>query len=731
MQYLQAVPTLVAVLLLAFLGFLVIHNQYKRVNLFFLFFVIVDALWLASVYTINFTVLNTNAILGRVVFAFSIGLVIGAFSFIDSLLHFYRGHVVKRILYVYSVLLFGVTLLTPLIIRDVGFDAHARFSASYPVYGALYLLFPIYLVFAITAIFTPLLGRSVLRKNHGTVTAQQLAFVRWGIIIFALLSLTTNLLLPIFFGHSWPPLFTPIGSILLASSFFYAIGRYKLFDVRFVVLRAAAYLTTVFVVTFVFITPFVYVINRLLGQSISITQFALIVLFSVVLLYLLQYFRRFFDKFTASVFFRNYYDIQDVLDDLSGTLVRTADLKSLQENTANVLKSALKPDFLRYLLAAEVTKPDSEIVRQLAEYSQATKLDTIDVVEIDVRRQALIRLLRSQNIAVAIRLHTTHEDLGFLIAGFKRSGDAYDTRDKRLLSIAADEIAISLQNMLRFEQIQRFNVTLQDEVDNATRKLRRTNRRLEELDDIKDDFISMASHQLRTPLTSVKGYLSMVLEGDAGTLNEMQGQMLKQAFTSSQRMVFLITDLLNVSRLKTGKFVIDAAPANLDEIIKQELEQLHDVVQAKGVELSYDRPASFPMLMLDDVKIRQVIMNFVDNAIYYTPPGGHIQVELTEKNATVEVRVIDDGIGVPKSEQHHLFTKFYRATNARRARPDGTGLGLFMAQKVIVAEGGSVIFSSQEGKGSIFGFSLPKNKLAIPEAKPSEKSPAKAPVAAK
>ena len=115
--------------------------------------------------------------------------------------------------------------------------------------------------------------------------------------------------------------------------------------------------------------------------------------------------------------------------------------------------------------------------------------------------------------------------------------------------------------------------------------------------------------------------------------------------------------------------------------------------------------------MLDETKTRQVIMNFVDNAIYYTPAGGHIEVQLAETPTTIEFRVEDNGIGVPKSEQPHLFTKFYRAGNARKARPDGTGLGLFMAKKVIIAQGGSLIFESQEGKGSTFGFIFSKHKL--------------------
>jgi signal transduction histidine kinase len=110
-------------------------------------------------------------------------------------------------------------------------------------------------------------------------------------------------------------------------------------------------------------------------------------------------------------------------------------------------------------------------------------------------------------------------------------------------------------------------------------------------------------------------------------------------------------------------------------------------------------------------------MNFMDNAIYYTQAGGEVRVQLIDKPETIELRIVDNGIGVPRSEQHHLFNKFYRAGNARKVRPDGTGLGLFMAKKVIIAQGGAVIFDSQEGKGSTFGFVFSKAKLAVPVTK--------------
>ena len=256
---------------------------------------------------------------------------------------------------------------------------------------------------------------------------------------------------------------------------------------------------------------------------------------------------------------------------------------------------------------------------------------------------------------------------------------------------------------------------MQKKIEDATHKLRHSNEKLKALDEAKDEFISMASHQLRTPLTSIKGYVSMVLDGDAGQITPKQEELLKSAFTSSQRMVYLISDLLNVSRLKTGKFVIEAKEVFLPDVVEGEVMQLQETAKNRKLQLIYKKPKKFPSVMLDETKIRQVIMNFADNAIYYTPAGGKIKVVLEYDKHSVSYKVIDNGIGVPKEEQHKLFSKFYRAGNARKARPDGTGLGLFMAKKVVIAQGGAILFETHPGKGSTFGFTFPLSKVAAPK----------------
>jgi signal transduction histidine kinase len=189
--------------------------------------------------------------------------------------------------------------------------------------------------------------------------------------------------------------------------------------------------------------------------------------------------------------------------------------------------------------------------------------------------------------------------------------------------------------------------------------------------------------------------------------------MLQQAYDSSQRMVYLIADLLNASRLRSGKFVIMNRETFLPDVITSEVDQLKAAAQARKVELTFTKPSEFPKVMLDETKIRQVVMNFLDNALYYTPSGGRVNVELKLTDKTIEYSVSDTGMGVPKNEQDKLFTKFYRAANARKMRPEGTGLGLYMAKKVVVAQGGAIIFKSVEGRGSVFGFVFPRETIEV------------------
>lgn len=316
------------------------------------------------------------------------------------------------------------------------------------------------------------------------------------------------------------------------------------------------------------------------------------------------------------------------------------------------------------------------------------------------------RMMVSHRLELILPLYYRRNILGFVCIGKRQKGE-YTGRDVTLLETIDEELVIAIQNAQSVHEVRELNANLEQRISAATKELRASNAQLQKLDEAKDEFISMASHQLRTPLTSIKGYISMLIEGDLGELTKDQKQVLNEVFVSSERMVRLIGDFLNVSRLQTGKFVIEKRPVDLAKLVKREIESLETNAAARNMKFSFKVPKDIPTLELDENKIQQVIMNFADNAIYYSKEKDTIVVTLKKVPGFVEFTVKDNGIGVPAAEQDDLFNKFFRATNARKARPDGTGVGLFLAQKVIRDHGGTIIFESVEGKGSTFGFKLP------------------------
>jgi len=561
--------------------------------------------------------------------------------------------------------------------------------------------------------------------NPQTTATQkaQLRYIFAGIIAALIPTFIINAVLPVVTGDTLIILYGPNAIILLAVFTSIAIVKHRLLDIRLIVARSLAYvllLGSLVAAYSLMVTVFTQAVP--IPENLSFIREAVPFIAAIVVAVSFGPLKHLFDKYTQKFFYQDAYESQSLLNDLNSVLVTTLDVNTILNSSALLIEHYLKSSEVIFCIYKNEEMPEKvfstagkdtfqqqkiiELVRQFSD--KVTIVEDAENLDAKLQSEAI-----NLNVSMAVHLDAPSQRraVGSIILGPKKSGSIYGSQDYRVMNIIADELVIAIQNALRFEEIQQFNITLQAKVDDATKQLRKANDKLIAMDQTKDDFISMASHQLRTPLTSVKGYVSMVLEGDVGKITKEQRKLLDQAFLSSQRMVYLIADLLNVSRLKTGKFIIESQPTNLADVVEGELEQLKETAAARNLEMKYDKPKDFPMLNLDETKIRQVVMNFADNAIYYTPAGGHIQVGVADKGETVEFTVTDDGIGVPKSEQHQLFNKFYRAGNAKKARPDGTGLGLFMAKKVVIAQGGNIIFKTQEGKGSTFGFSFEKKKL--------------------
>lgn len=253
-------------------------------------------------------------------------------------------------------------------------------------------------------------------------------------------------------------------------------------------------------------------------------------------------------------------------------------------------------------------------------------------------------------------------------------------------------------------------VNRKEELQRLSDNLAKANDKLKEIDTAKTDFLSMASHQLRTPLTTAKGYLSLFLDGTYGKTSPEQKDTLNKLYANNDRMTQLIEDLLNITRIESGRMEFTFSKCHIEDICREVVDGLMFKAKSLNLYLKYEAPIEpLPELMTDAPKVREVISNIVDNAVKYTPKGGvtvKVGIRCKGKNENsdyVRVSVTDTGIGIPASELPYLFAKFSRGNDLTRLNTGGTGLGLYVAKMMIENIGGKIWAESEgEGKGTRF-----------------------------
>jgi signal transduction histidine kinase len=242
-----------------------------------------------------------------------------------------------------------------------------------------------------------------------------------------------------------------------------------------------------------------------------------------------------------------------------------------------------------------------------------------------------------------------------------------------------------------------------------------------EVDRMKAEFVSVTSHQLRTPLTAIKLFIEMLGDEGAGALSAAQKNYVVNIQESTERMIHLVNDFLNMARLETGNLKSEPVPTQLEDVVENSIKEISLLANAKGCKVSFLKPSQkLPKILIDPSLMRQVLYNLITNAVKYSNKDfGRTDIELTPEGTDILISVKDNGVGIPKEVQPRIFEKFFRADNARKIQAGGSGLGLYVAKMIVEASGGEIWFESparhasrsdgggQEEKGTAFYVRIP------------------------
>jgi PAS domain S-box-containing protein len=235
--------------------------------------------------------------------------------------------------------------------------------------------------------------------------------------------------------------------------------------------------------------------------------------------------------------------------------------------------------------------------------------------------------------------------------------------------------------------------------------------REKQIEKTKSEFVSITAHQLRTPLSGIKWTLQMLLDNDLGEITTEQRDFIQKTYKANERMITVINDLLNITRIEEGRFFHELMLVNIEAIINEVVTSSQKIAEKKGINLKFQKSEEkLPQVKVDVEKIKMAVQNLIENAIQYTLENGEVTISLKYVNNNIEIKVKDTGIGISKEQQKRLFTKFFRAPEAIALETDGSGLGLFITKNIIEAHNGKIWFESEKRKGSTFYFTLPVEK---------------------
>jgi signal transduction histidine kinase len=659
------------------------------------------------------------------------------FYFSVIFLKVYKKIASKIIFYLGLIFGFFVLLLTPtnLFIKSVERKLSFDF---WPNAGDLYwLLLFVFCSYLIMSILLFLRGY----KNSSGINKEQIKFILIGTGL-GFLGGVTNF--PLWYDI---PIY-PIGNIFV--SFYvifiaYAIIRYRFMDIKFILRSSSVYLLSLLVISGL------ASIFKILAEKFF-EEFSFWIDLMVIFLAVSTFpsIKNQFFKWANEYFFTSLYDSGKLILKTGNDLKTFLNIdkiyeylfaifsKNLHTKAFSVLTYSEKGNnyLLQYNKGFKVNS-ESEFDRNPLVEDRFIANNEIVITEelrnlyYNEETKDLVDLLERLEVELLIPLKVKGNLVGLLALGQKETGEAYNDEDLQVLEIIAGQAAVAIENAQLYSEAKRFNIHLKKEVKKATENVERVNKdlsktnkklkdayeRLKQLDSAKNEFISIASHQLRTPLTSIKGFISMIREGDYGKIDKETDEALRKIFISNERLIKLVNDLLSLSRIESGKFGFIFKQNEIGPLVKSIVDNFKIEAEDKGLKVKYQKSKkAITPFVFDKDKIYEVVSNLIDNAIKYTNKG-EVAVSLEGFDDKIKITVSDTGKGMEVDEADYVFEKFRRGIESSNLNTEGVGLGLYVCRKIVDAHKGKIHAESDGlGKGSRFIVELRKD-LKVEEEK--------------
>jgi signal transduction histidine kinase len=297
---------------------------------------------------------------------------------------------------------------------------------------------------------------------------------------------------------------------------------------------------------------------------------------------------------------------------------------------------------------------------------------------------------------------------GLLFVGTNNAETLVTEGDEELIKILATQLAQALENARLFEKTWNAQQELEKKVTERTRELTLAMEEVRKISDRKTNFVSSVSHELRTPLTSVKGYAAILLTGKLGEVPKDVRERLEKINRHSDELVHMVNELLDISRIESGKVTMRQEVCDLKEIAAKVEDLLSGQLKERKLYLNTEISPEANLVLADKTQLERVFINLIGNAMKFTPPEGKITIRSHKTEKMVEINISDTGCGIPEGSREAIFEEFYRVDNAINQEVKGTGLGLSLVKHIIEAHGGRIWVTSIVGTGSTFSFTLPK-----------------------